>query len=76
MTIEVEVHLFANLRVGRFGTAPVHLNSPAPVYAVLDVLGISEAEIGAVFINGRDGTFEQTLADGDRLTLLPSIGGG
>lgn len=76
MTIEIEVHLFANLRVNRFGTAPVQINNPATVNTILDVLGIQQAEIGAVFINGQDGTFEQSLADGDRLTLLPFIGGG
>ncbi len=74
--MEIEVHLFANLSFNRFLKAPVHLDNPATVTTLLEVLGIHLSEIGAVFINGRDGTFEQALVDGDRVTLLPCIGGG
>lgn len=76
MTIDIEVHLFANLRLDRFGTALVQIDDPATVKSILALLGIPQADVGAVFVNGRDGTFAQALADGDRLTLLPSIGGG
>jgi sulfur carrier protein ThiS len=76
MTLEIEVHLFSILRVNRFATARVQVSAPARVNTIVEKLGISQAEIGAVFVNGRDGRFEQSLADGDRLTLLPCIGGG
>ncbi len=76
MTLEIEVHLFSILRINRFATARVQVSAPARVNSILEKLGISQAEIGAVFVNGRDGRFEQSLTDGDRLTLLPCIGGG
>jgi sulfur carrier protein ThiS len=76
MILEIEVHLHATLKISRFASARVQVHAPVTVNNVLDQLGISQAEIGAVFVNGRDGRFDQSLTDGDRLTLLPCIGGG
>lgn len=76
MDIKVEVNLFAYLRTNRFEAAHVTIKAPATVNSLLELLGINHSEIGAIFINGRDGRFQQPLADGDRVTLLPCIGGG
>ena len=33
-------------------------------------------DVGIVMVNARCGTFQQNLNSGDRLTLLPYLGGG
>jgi molybdopterin converting factor small subunit len=74
--IEVEVSLFAPLREGRFSRAMLSLEPGTTVVELLQHLGIRKQEVESVYINSREGTFAQELRTGDRISLLPVIGGG
>jgi len=74
--IEVVVQLFPPLRINRFDRSTVSLIEPATVASLLQNLSIKEREVESVYVNGRGATFEQHLVSGDRVTLLPTIGGG
>ena len=74
--IEIEVHLFPPLRKNRFDRAAVTLAAEATVQSLLAQLEIREGEVESVYVNGRGATFSQPLSPGDRVTLLPTIGGG
>jgi molybdopterin converting factor small subunit len=74
--IEIEVHLFPPLRENRFDRAAVTLAAGATVQSLLAHLDIREREVESVYVNGRGATFAQPLSSGDRVTLLPTIGGG
>jgi molybdopterin converting factor small subunit len=52
------------------------LEEPATIDTLLDHLAIKQHEVGSVYVNGEYGIFSHPLADGDRVTLLPLIGGG
>ena len=74
--IEVDVHLYPPLRKNRFDRAAVALAAGATVGSLLETLEIREQDVESVYVNGRAATFAQQLALGDRVTLLPTIGGG
>ena len=74
--IEVVVQLFPPLRTNRFDRATVSLGEPATISSLLQELSIKEQEVESVYVNGRGATFAQDLVCGDRVTLLPTIGGG
>ncbi len=75
-TFEVHVSLFSVFRSGRFASGPVRLNGPSTVACLLGRLEIPAEDVGVVMVNGKDGTFGTRLTGGDRVTLIPSIGGG
>ena len=43
---------------------------------MLDYLGISEDEVGALVVDKRDATFDQELKEDSFVTIIPLIGGG
>jgi sulfur carrier protein ThiS len=76
ITMRVLVSLFSSLRIGRFSEAEVELSEGASVADLLDKLQIPLEDVGVVVVNARSGTFQQKLQAGDRITLIPPIGGG
>jgi molybdopterin synthase sulfur carrier subunit len=76
MTIRVQVHLYSTLRGNRFDEDAIELREGATVTDLLDKLGLALEEVGTVMVNAKSGTFQQTLKPGDRIALLPEIGGG
>lgn len=76
MTIQVRVNLYSILRHGRFAEADVELIEGALVADLLNKLELSLQDVGIVMVNARSGTFQQKLKPGDRITLIPHIGGG
>jgi molybdopterin converting factor small subunit len=74
--MDVDVTLYPPLRYNRFSRASVSLEQPATIDTLLDHLAIKQHEVGSVYVNGVYGIFSQPLAPGDRVTLLPLIGGG
>lgn len=75
-TVEVHVSLFSILRKGRFEKAGVKVRQTSTVSGLLSMLNIPVEDVGVLVINGRDGTLDQRLSEGDRVTIMPSIGGG
>jgi sulfur carrier protein ThiS len=74
--MEVEVILYSPLQDNRFSKATVNLVEPASVDTLLQHLTIEQHEVGSVYVNGNGSTFSHPLVTGDRVTLLPLIGGG
>lgn len=76
MTMKVRVILFSILCQGRFDQADVEVPERATVSDVLAEIELPMNDIGVVMVNSACGTFQQKLNGGDRLTLLPHLGGG
>lgn len=74
--MELTVRLFANFRDGRFREAARDYEPGTTVGTIVDGLGISRAEVGVLFINGRHATFEQAPAPQDTVAIFPKVGGG
>ncbi len=74
--IEIEVHLYPPLRNNRFNRSAVALATGATVRSLLEQLSIREQDVESAYVNGRGATFAQELFSGDRVSLLPTIGGG
>ncbi len=72
----VDVHLFATLRRNRFSRRGVDLPPGARIGDLLERLQIPIEEAGIVIVNQRDATLNTELTEGDRVTLMPHIGGG
>lgn len=76
MTTRVQVSLYSALRIDRFSEAEVELPENATVTDLLEKLDLPLQDIGIVMVNAHSGTFQQMLQPGDRITLIPPIGGG
>ena len=74
--MHVTVKLFASFRNGRFKIAEEELPEGTDCRRVVLDLGLTEAEIGIIMINGRHGVLDQKLKAGDTLSLFPLVGGG
>jgi molybdopterin synthase sulfur carrier subunit len=58
------------------GGFPYEVEEGATVREVLQRLPIPPADRCTFFVNGRHGRRDQTLREGDVLTLFPAVGGG
>jgi sulfur carrier protein ThiS len=74
--MDVEVSLFESLKDRRPEGGRVTLPTGAVVSDLLAALGIAVADVGILMVNREDGRFDQELRDGDRVTVIPPIGGG
>ncbi len=74
--MDVDVSLFATFQTGRFDRRRIVLPAGATVSDLLSRLDIPADEVGVLVVNHRDAVLDQPLADGDRVTLIPVIGGG
>ena len=70
------VQLTSTLRKGRFEKSEIYLPQGAKISGLLDYLGISEDEVGALIVDKRDATFDQELKEDSFVTIIPLIGGG
>lgn len=74
--MNVTIKLFATFRNGRFKIEQQELPEGTNCRAVVLGLGLTEAEIGVVLVNGRHEPLSYVLQDGDTLSLFPLVGGG
>ena len=74
--MKVEVRLFAYFREGREKKQILELNEGATIKEVLDIIKIMEEEVSIILLNGRDGSADRELKNGDVLALFPPVGGG
>lgn len=77
----VQVKLFATLRKYRpeqgIGEAfQVDLPDGATAHDLVQELGLPDAEVKLVFVNGRAREGYHILADGDEIGIFPPVGGG
>lgn len=74
--MEVNVKLFATLRDGRFKEEKAKLEDNTPIKDVINKYNIPVEEVRICLVNGRDADFNQSLKNGDTLSLFPPVGGG
>lgn len=74
--IKVEVRLFAYFREGRKKNQMMEVDEGTTISNIVKVLGIDETEVAIMLLNGRDGSGDRQLKDGDVISLFPPIGGG
>jgi len=74
--MQITVKLFASFRTGRFKCADQKYETGADCRTVILALGLTEAEIGVVMVNGRHAALDHLLSESDTLSLFPLVGGG
>lgn len=74
--IKVTVTLYPPLRENRFSKAAVDIAAPATIGSLLQHLDIKKTDVESVYIDGKEGTFNQALKGGEKVVFLPLIGGG
>jgi molybdopterin converting factor small subunit len=72
----VTIKLFATFRTGRFGEETREYSADTTVGDILKELNLPLDEIGATLINHKHVEEDQTLLDGDTLSIFPLVGGG
>lgn len=73
----ISLKCFAQLGVYLPENAEAYALEPGDtVAAVMERLGLPQAEVKLVFVNGLKAGFDTVLRDGDRLGLFPAVGGG
>lgn len=74
--MEVEVRLFATFREGREKKQKMLVPESTSILDIINMLNINEEEVAIMLLNGRDGSSDRLLKDGDILSLFPPVGGG
>lgn len=74
--MEVEVRLFATFREGREKKQKMKISENTTILDIINILKIDEEEVAIMLLNGRDGSSDRVLKDGDILALFPPVGGG
>jgi len=74
--MNVTIKLFATFRTGRFGEETREYSADTTVGDILKELNLPVDEIGATLINHKHVEEDQTLLDGDTLSIFPLVGGG
>ena len=74
--MKIEVRLFATLREGRGKVVQQDVPTGASVATVVDALNIPHNDIAILLVNGRDGSLDRILQEGDFLSVFPPVGGG
>jgi molybdopterin synthase sulfur carrier subunit len=74
--MQITVKLFAHFRNNRFNKEVRTIAPGITVGTIVAELAIAEEEVGVILINGRHGSLDQLLAEGDNLSLFPLVGGG
>lgn len=74
--MKITVKLFATFRDGRQKVIDMKLPETATPQSIIDTLGIHQADVAILLVNGRDGKFDKLLDDNDTVSLFPPVGGG
>ncbi len=74
--MKITVKLFATFRDGRQKVLDMNLLDTATPQSIIDVLGIDQADVAILLVNGRDGKFDTLLVEDDIVSLFPPVGGG
>lgn len=76
MPMQVDVKLYAGLQQGKGAHKGVTLPEPACVADLLRALDLAEHDVELVAVNGELGQYDTPLHNGDKVSLMPFIGGG
>ncbi len=75
----IDVRLFATLPMRSTSGRKEFALEPRPgltVGEIVDAEGLRRTDVHIVMINGKHGSLDSELDDGDRLGLFPPVGGG
>jgi sulfur-carrier protein len=74
--MEIKVRLFATLRENRGKELQLSLSEDVTPADIIKKLEIAKADVAILLVNGRDGSLDQRLKDGDVVSIFPPVGGG
>jgi len=76
-SVRIRLRLFASLQ-RRAPALPADYSLPGPksIRALLPEINVPEDEVAIIILNGKRGTLDEILKDGDEVRLFPQIGGG
>ncbi len=74
--MEIKVRLFATLRENRGKELQLSFSEDVTPADIIDKLEIAKADVAILLVNGRDGSLDQQLNDGDVVSIFPPVGGG
>ncbi len=74
--MEIKVTFFASFCIGRFKNEIRDYPPGATIGQIVEELQLSERSLGVILLNGTHSTLEQSLNEGDKVSLLPLVGGG
>lgn len=74
--MRIEIKCFASLACHAPQSGFLDMPDNATVAGVMHALSMAPEEVKIIFINGVHGEPESLLHDGDRLGLIPAVGGG
>jgi sulfur carrier protein ThiS len=74
--MRIQVSLYAMQREKRLIDEFMDVHKNSTIQDLLRLLDVAIEEVAIVVVNGKSGTYKQTLLDGDRVTLIPPVSGG
>lgn len=79
--MQVEVRVFSGLEKlipgARFGhPIKIDVTEPFTVRMLLKKFNISEKDVHLILVNGVNKGFDESLVEGDTVSLFPPVGGG
>jgi len=74
--MQIEIRLFAGLRVGRFKKRTVDVADGSRLRDVLQDLDIPEEEVTLPLVNGKYSEMTRPIVADDVLSLFPAVAGG
>ena len=74
--MKINVKLVGMFRIGRFKEKQLEYPAGAMVSAIIDDLQLPKGVLGIILINGVHAGEQDSLKDGDALSLLPMLDGG
>lgn len=74
--MKITVRLFATFREGREKVQIMELAEDTIPLDIVNSLNIDKSQVAILLINGRDGSLNSILKDGDIISLFPPVGGG
>lgn len=74
--MQIKVKLNSILSFNRFEEANVTVPNKTTLRELIAILDIAVEEVCIATVNGKSGTYNQFLNEGDRVSILPFITGG
>lgn len=74
--MNIKIKLFATLRENRFKIKKFEVDDNTTPKNIIDMLNIKEEEVAILIVNGMDVCLDDSLNDGDIISIFPPVGGG
>ncbi|MBU5635204.1 MoaD/ThiS family protein [Geomonas sp. Red69] len=74
--MQIKVKLYASLRRQKFDEADWECADDDRIASIVEQLGLARQDVGTVLVNGLHAGWDETVQEGDVVSLLPRMGGG